>query len=112
MPKSEKNTIDLGEYKSPAAKMITGRPFGKAVREKTDLDRLARENEQIVIILPGNLKSIGPSFFEELFKTLIRDYGKAGFYKKVAFQNLGDYDYTAALDEAIDRVLRKHTALD
>lgn len=112
MAQSKNNIIDLNEFRVSTAKVFTGRPYGKDVRENSNIDKIEAEYDQVNIIIPDNIYSIGPSFFEELFINAIQKLGKEKFLEKFKFTNKGKYNYETPLNEAIERVLRKKTALD
>ena len=103
--------INLQDYRTPKSKVFTGRDRGERVRLDSNIDLLADENEIIKIIIPDNLYSINPSFFEEFLINVVRKYRKEGFLKKFIFENTGDYNYLKPLNEAIDRILRANIAL-
>lgn len=110
------NIINLEDYRvkqgDKISKVFTGRDRGVSVREKSKLDEIEKENNLIEIIIPDNIYSINPSFFEELFVNVVKKLGKDGFKEKFKFTSEGEYDYKKPLDEAIDRILRSKTALD
>lgn len=112
----ENNIINLEDYRvkqgNKISKVFTGRDRGKSVREKSKLDRIEQNNDSIEIIIPDNIYSINPSFFEELFVNVVKKLGKEEFMNKFKFTSLGDYNYIKPLNEAIDRILRSKTALD
>lgn len=84
----------------------------KKVREDSKIDKIEAENDTVEIIIPDNIYSINPSFFEELFVNVVRKLGKERFLAKFNFTSVGDYVYEKPLNEAIDRILRSKTALD
>ena len=104
--------IDLEVFRDKNAKVLTGRPYGRVVREKSNIDALETDNERVKVIIPEKIYSIGPSFFEELFVNVIRKLGRDAFRKKFEFVNAGTYHFETPLNEAIERVLRNKTALD
>ena len=104
--------IDLEKYRTPRAKIFTGRDRGEEVRIESGIDELETQNEKVEIIIPDNLYSINPSFFEELFIKVVRKLGEEKFYEKFHFTNRGKYNYSKPLREAIDRILRDKTAID
>lgn len=110
------NEINLETYRvkqgKKISKVFTGRDRGKLVREKSKLDMIEQTNDSVKIIIPDNIYSINPSFFEELFVNVVKKLGKEEFLRKFEFSSLGDYDYEKPLNEAIDRILRSLTALD
>jgi restriction endonuclease Mrr len=105
-------TIDLGKFLVSDSRVLTGRHFGKSVREESRIDELVNENESVDVIIPESIYVIGPSFFEELFLNVIRRLGRTQFQQKIHFINKGEYPHQQAVDEAVERVLRKGTALD
>lgn len=112
------NSINLENFrvvdkkKGTISKVFTGRDRGKKVREDSKIDEIEATNETVSIIIPDNIYSINPSFFEELFVNVVKKLGKEGFLDKFSFTSLGDYNYEKPLKEAIDRVLRSKTGLD
>ncbi len=110
--KSDENTINLEIYRIKGAKVLTGRSFGKHVREDSRIDEIENNFEEVNVTIPDDIYSIAPSFLEEFFVNVIRKLGKEKFLVKFKFNNKGEYDYETALHEAIERVLRKKTALD
>jgi hypothetical protein len=111
MPKELKNIIDLEDYRVSGSKVFTGRDRGIFVRDKSRIDELESIFAEISVIIPDNLYSINPSFFEELFLNVVTKLGKENFLKKFKFQCKGDYNYEKPLYEAINRILRKNSAL-
>ncbi len=106
------NEILLEKYRTKGAKIFTGRDRGEYVRDKSKIDEIEKNKEQITIVIPNNLYSINPSFFEELFVNVVTKLGKEKFYKKFIFKNDGKYNYEKPLREAVERILREKTALD
>lgn len=103
--------IDFEKYRTPGAKVFTGRDRGAEVRKKSNIDELASQYEQITIKIPKDIRSINPSFLEEFFYYLIPSLGKEEFLKKFNFINAERYKVESDLNEAIDRILRKENAL-
>lgn len=110
-------TIDLEKYRSIdkqtnyKSKVFTGRDRGIDVRDESKIDALEVDNEKIVVSIPEDIYSINPSFFEELFKNVVKKLGKEGFLAKFELQSNGDYDFQDELMEAIDRILNDATAI-
>lgn len=104
-------TINLEEYRTPNSKIFTGRDRGRDVRERSKIDELETQYEKIEIIIPDNIFSINPSFFEEFIIKVVQKLGKKVFFERFSFKSIGEYDCTESLDEAVDRVLRSKTAL-
>ena len=111
MTQVKENKINLEDFRVKGAKVFTGRDRGEDVRKKSGIDEIESISDEIDFVIPDNIYSINPSFFEELFINVVRKLGKDDFLKKFHFSNLGDYNYEKPLHEAIDRILRKKTAL-
>lgn len=115
---SKDNIINLEDFRvrdtktGAISKVFTGRDRGEFVREKSRVDKIESNYSSVTIIIPNNVYSINPSFFEELFVNVVKKLGKDDFLKKFTFISQGNYDYKKQLNEAIDRILRPKTALD
>lgn len=112
---TKENTIDLELYcirlGNKVSKVFTGRDRGEEVRKKSDIDRIYDKYKNIIIIIPKGTFSITPSFLEEFFVNIVQKYGVADFRKNIHIIDNG-YVITTQLDEAIDRILQRKTALD
>lgn len=106
------NEIKLENFRTPGAKIFTGRDRGEDVRLRSRIDEIEKNNDKVIFVIPDNLYSINPSFFEELFVNVVTRLGKEKFNEKFEFQNDGDYNYLKPLNEAIERILREKTAID
>lgn len=113
---SQDNTINLEDFrarddkKGIISKVFTGRDRGEIVRDKSKLDKIETEYEIVNIIIPEDIYSINPSFFEELFVNVVKKLGKEKFLEKFQFTYKG-YNFEDKLIEAIDRILRDNNAL-
>ncbi len=112
MTQTEANTINLADFRTPGAKVFTGRDKGLHVRQKSQIDEKENKFETVYFIIPDNIYSINPSFLEELFENVVEKLGKEKFLSKFQFINQGKYNFTKSLEEAIQRLSRKKTALD
>ena len=113
---SKENIINLEDYRvkgkdGTIAKVFTGRDRGEDVRVASNVDDIEKNYDEVIIIIPDNIYSINPSFFEELFVNVVLKLGREKFREKFNFQSLGDYNYERPLSEAIIRILRKKTAI-
>ena len=111
MKTENNNIIRLEEFRVEGAKVFTGRDRGQQVRNESKLDEIADKYEDVEFIIPDNVYSINPSFFEELFLNVVLKFGRERFLKKFHFKSEGDYNFQRSLNEAIDRILRNKTAL-
>lgn len=108
------NTIDLKDYctriGSKVAKVFTGRDRGESVREQSKIDDLYHRDGEIKIIIPKGTFSITPSFLEEFFTNIVKEYGIEKFRATVHIEPNG-YNIEIPLEEALDRILQDKTAL-
>jgi hypothetical protein len=116
MKKSKNNTINLEDYRvigkdGKIAKVFTGRDRGEDVRIASRIDEVEDKYDSLKIIIPDNIYSINPSFFEELFVNVVLKLGKEEFRNKFIFESIGDYNFERPLAEAIARILRKNTSI-
>lgn len=116
MSLSKNNEINLEDFrvvrsKNVYSKVFTGRDRGRFVREQSRLDQIDGQYETVKIIIPEDIRSINPSFFEEMFVNVVKRHGRDEFLRKYHFKSLGDYNYEKPLTEAIERILRTNTAI-
>jgi len=116
MKLSKENILHLEDYRvkgkdGTIAKVFTGRDRGKDVRLASKIDEMEEKYESITVVIPDNIYSINPSFFEELFVNVVIKLGRDRFQEKFIFESLGKYNYERPLNEAINRILRKNTAI-
>lgn len=116
MKHSKENIIHLEDYRvidkdGTIAKVFTGRDRGEDVRKASNIDKIEEAYDEVKIVIPDNIYSINPSFFEELFVNVVMKLGKEKFREKFKFESLGKYNYEKPLSEAIMRILRKNTAI-
>jgi hypothetical protein len=103
--------FNLEDYRSPDSRIFTGRDKGKYVRKTSKFDEMERISDSVKFIIPDDLYSINPSFFEELLINVVSKLGKEKFLRKYIFENRGSYNYSKPLMDAIDRILRESNAL-
>lgn len=116
MALSNNNTINLEDFRvrrsaQVYSKVFTGRDRGRIVREQSKLDEIDQQYEIVSIVIPKDIRSINPSFFEELFINVVKKHGKDKFLNRYKFTSEGDYNYERPLTEAIQRILRSNTAI-
>lgn len=109
------NIINLEDFRvkkgNAISKVFTGRDRGEIVRKKSMIDELEEISDKVTIIIPENIRSINPSFFEEMLKNVVKKLGREGFLNKFSFLSNGTYNYQKPLNEAIERILRPDTAI-
>lgn len=108
---SKENIINLEDYRTEGSKVFTGRDRGRRVRIESKINEIEKNYEEVVLIVPDNIYSIIPSFFEELFLDVVLKLGKDNFHKKFNVISEGTYDPSRALNEAVERILRNNSAL-
>ncbi len=107
----ENQTINREDFRTPGSKVFTGRDRGTEVRKKSGIDTLAELEGMASICIPGDIRSINPSFLEEFLVNVVSKLGEKGFYEKFIIDNPGKYKVEQDLKEAIDRILREENAL-
>ena len=103
--------IDLKDHRTDGALVFTGRDRGLEVRQDSKLDELEPKVEHITVRIPEDTFSINPSFLEEFFRNVVKRLGAAAFWQKFRFENQGEYKVKDNLELAIERILRKSSAL-
>ncbi len=116
MNKSKNNLINLEDFRVKGndgriAKVFTGRDRGEDVRKASNIDEIEKNYDKVEIIIPNNIYSINPSFFEELFVNVVLKLGREKFNEKFNIIFEGDYNFERPLSEAITRILRNKTAI-
>lgn len=112
MNSETENIINLNEFRVPGSKVFVGRDRGQEVREDSRIDEIEAKHAQVTIIIPDNIYSINPSFFEEFLVNVVSKLGRDSFYSKFKFINEGEYNYEKRLHEAVESILRTKTAID
>ena len=107
----KQSIIDLAEFRTPGSRVFTGRDRGIEVREQSEIDKIERESERILIKIPDDIGSINPSFLEEFLFHIVVKLKPDAFFDKVQFENNGRYKIDTDLKEAVDRILRDESAL-
>ncbi|MEC7262671.1 MAG: DUF4325 domain-containing protein [Bacteroidota bacterium] len=111
MKLSNKNQIYLEDFRTPGSKVFTGRDRGKRVRIESNINEIEKNYDKVHVIIPDNVYSIIPSFFEELFLDVVIKLGKEKFHDKFEVLSEGAYNPSRALNEAVERILRNNSAL-
>jgi STAS-like domain of unknown function (DUF4325) len=107
-----KTEINLNKYLPIGVKVFTGRDWGADVRKRSNIDDVfAHASGKVHIILPPQIRSINPSFLEELFKNIVLKYGHEDFLARIECNPVERYNIDADLEEAIDRILTEENAL-
>ncbi|WP_137045493.1 hypothetical protein [Pseudolabrys sp. FHR47] len=80
MPEVDLVILTRGEVRS-----LIGHERGVAARQEFDLDRLDKVDEEIVVRVPGDMRTLTPSFLQGLFAGSVSNLGEHGFYKHYKF---------------------------
>lgn len=103
--------VDLEKFRTPGSRVFTGRDRGIEVRNKSQIDKLENESEEVLIKIPEDIGSINPSFLEEFLFNIVLKLKPENFFRKIHFENNGRYKIDTDLKEAVDRILRDESAL-
>ncbi len=115
--------IDLGKMEgiTEESRSLLDKAIAEKIRTKIDEIILAESGAnkttddqsewKVNVVIPTRILSISPTFFEELFKNVIKHLGKDLFYKTVHFTNEGKYKIDADLETAVYNVLRENNML-
>ena len=108
------NIINLDKFRSEVngvkSRIFSGRLRGEDVRKKSKIDDIFAKNHTVEIIIPEDIFSITPSFFEEFIKNIVEKYGKEQTLKRLEFK--GSYAYSTPLNNAIDNILLTKNGLN
>lgn len=81
-----KNTvINMEEHRNKESRIFSGRPFGKSVRAKRDLNILDNQDCRVEVVFPEVTWSINNSFFLGMFAASIEKLGEEKFKEKYVF---------------------------
>ena len=108
---SKVSTIDLQTYRTPGSRVFTGRDRGIDVKEKSGINNIEAQSDEVIISIPEDIGSINPSFLEEFLFYVVFKLKAEVFLKKFKFVNNGRYKIDTDLQEAVERILREETAL-
>ncbi len=104
------HTIDLNNFRSPAAETFTGRDRGKAVRHRARLDDLdAKPNSRARVLVPDDVYTLASSFFLGMFGPSVVRFGKEEFLARYEFvgQNVPVF-----LEEGVKEALKERQRLN
>lgn len=112
--RSSENHIYLEDFctriGNRVAKVFTGRDRGKEVRENSQIDVQYDTYHTVIVDIPQDTFSITPSFLEEFFVNIVIKYG-VDVFRDTVIVNANGYEIEAPLEEAIDRIVQRKTAL-
>jgi len=98
-------TIDLNAYMNDK-RIFVGKDFGEEVRLKSNIDFKFKTSDLVMLIIPHNVNSINPSFFEQFISNVVKDIGVDMFKTKLSVMHYGKYDYNSVIYESISRIKR------
>jgi len=79
------NKIDLQKFRGDHSSIFTGRPQGESSREKLDLNKIDKNDESIIFVIPSGTTAITPSFFLGFLFDSINLLGMQGYRGKYSF---------------------------
>ena len=77
--------INLHNFRTDGSKIFSGRDRGCSARRVLQLDRLDKENEQIIVSVPKDTWAINSSFFGGLFEASVITLKEKAFKEKYVF---------------------------
>lgn len=78
--------IDLQKLTSPGSRVLIGHEKGVAARAFYKLDQIDTSGEVVVVKIPGELRSLTPSFVQGMFAGSVHRLGRDEFYRKYRFE--------------------------
>ena len=96
--------IDLGHYQTDGVKVFSGRPSGRAVRQRSGFTSKMLTAEQLTLIIPDNTFDVNPSFLEELIREVVAQIGGNAFIKKFRLDSKPEKRFMDDVHEAIGRI--------
>ncbi len=97
-------TIDLGTYQSNGVKVFSGRPSGKAVRQRSGFTNKMLDAEELTLVIPADTFDVNPSFLEELIREVVAQIGGNAFIKKFRLDSKPEKRFMDDVHEAIGRI--------
>jgi hypothetical protein len=76
---------DLIRFRNSGTRVYSGRPEGKNLRQKLDLDKKDEDNEIYTFIIPSDTLSVTPSFFLGAFGPSVIKLRRENFREKYKF---------------------------
>jgi hypothetical protein len=77
--------INLGEVRASGSKVFSGQPRGKAARDHFRVHELDKGTGVVIVQIPEDTYSIGPSFLLGMFEPSIIRLGRERFLEKYRF---------------------------
>ncbi len=113
-----KTEINLENYRvvdtenNIKSRVFAGRLRGKKVREDSKIDELVDVFDEVVVIVPDDIRALNPSFIEEFLFNVVKKYGPTGYRSKVSFFSEGGFKFESKLQEGVSRIMRRMSGLD
>lgn len=102
--------IDLGKYRKPGERVLSGRQNGKTLRNELKIDDLDKKiSENIEIFVPEDIYSLNSSYFLGLFGPSVRKLGEEKFKQKYTF--ICDDIISRNIEDGISRALKDSNVL-
>lgn len=97
--------INLGDYCHNGNYELVTRTQGIIARTGSDIDVLIAKGEQVEIIIPRQVFTVGYFFLEEFLENAIVKLGRNRFGDQVKFTSEGRYNIKLDLAQVFNRVL-------
>ena len=68
-------TIDLGEFTKGEVRNLSGHPRGSRARSHYEIEKLDKSSENILVKVPREVDTLGPSFFQGMFAESVISLG-------------------------------------
>lgn len=81
--------IDISKFDGKAHRVLSGADAGEDMRKRCELDRIDREEQQIVLEVPEDVISLNSSYFSGLFQKSLVLLGEQKFREHYQFQCTG-----------------------
>ncbi len=78
--------IMLGDHLPSNKRILSGRDVGEDARKRYHLDELDKQDEQIEVVIPDKIWTLGASYFLGCFGKSVRTLGEDKFRGKYTFK--------------------------
>lgn len=106
--------INLEDYREEGRKIFLGREHGEEIKKKSKFNEKIRLADKVILIIPDDIVSINPSFFEGLIHDAVILFGSDAFYAKLSLKNnTNDYNnFYNNLRMAVNNILLDQSILN
>lgn len=97
-------TIDLKDYQTNGVKVFSGRPSGRAVRQRSGFTNKMLGADLLTLVIPLDTFDVNPSFLEELIREVVAEIGGDAFISKFELDSKPEKRFMDDVHEAIGRI--------